>query len=146
MQRNMSLDDWLRIQHLQKAYRCPTGYSEVLVLYALTSTPEPRNSNVHIFLTFPFPFGLCRNGSNAKGYFTWSFLDVFELLDGFRTGYGLYYVDLDDPELRRYPKLSAMLYLRLLKVGSITSDSGSLRCESFSWVASLTIQVQLGIF
>ncbi|XP_056169108.1 beta-glucosidase 11-like isoform X2 [Syzygium oleosum] len=63
-----------------------------------------------------------RNGSNAKGYFTWSFLDVFELLDGFRTGYGLYYVDLDDPELRRYPKLSAEWYSRFLKGGSIAPD------------------------
>ncbi|KAI6707200.1 hypothetical protein NL676_010162 [Syzygium grande] len=78
----MSLEDWLRIQRLQKAYRCPAGCSEVLVLYALTSTPEPHNSNVHIFLTFLFPFGLRRNGSNAKGYFTWSLLDEFELMDG----------------------------------------------------------------
>ncbi|KAK3408404.1 hypothetical protein EUGRSUZ_J00647 [Eucalyptus grandis] len=64
-----------------------------------------------------------RNGSNAKGYFTWSLLDVFELLDGYRSGYGLYYVDLDDPELRRYPKLSAKWYSRFLKGGSITPDS-----------------------
>ncbi|RVW54524.1 Beta-glucosidase 11 [Vitis vinifera] len=48
-----------------------------------------------------------RNGSNAKGYFIWSFLDVLELLDGYESSYGLYYVDLDDPDLKRYPKLSA---------------------------------------
>ncbi|KAL3718510.1 hypothetical protein ACJRO7_003610 [Eucalyptus globulus] len=65
-----------------------------------------------------------RNGSNVKGYFTWSLLDVFELLDGYQSGYGLYYVDLDDPELRRYPKLSAKWYSRFLKGGSITPDGG----------------------
>nr|GFA49001.1 beta-glucosidase 11-like isoform X1 [Tanacetum cinerariifolium] len=48
-----------------------------------------------------------RNGSNTKGDFVWSFMDLFELLDGYNTGYGLYYVDLDDKDLTRYPKLSA---------------------------------------
>ncbi|CAJ2629131.1 unnamed protein product [Trifolium pratense] len=51
-----------------------------------------------------------RNGSNVKGYFAWSFMDVFELLDGYRASYGLYYVDHNDPELKRYPKLSAKWY------------------------------------
>lgn len=61
-----------------------------------------------------------RNGSNTRGYFTWSFLDVFELLDGYESGYGLYYVDLDDNHLKRYPKLSAQWYSSFLK-GSNTS-------------------------
>ncbi|XP_063949487.1 beta-glucosidase 22-like isoform X2 [Daucus carota subsp. sativus] len=56
-----------------------------------------------------------RSGSNARGYFIWSFLDVFELLDGFESGYGLYYVDLDDKNLKRYPKLSAQWYSNFLK-------------------------------
>nr|GEX07297.1 hypothetical protein [Tanacetum cinerariifolium] len=47
------------------------------------------------------------NGSNTKGYVVWSFMDLFELLDGYNTGYGLYYVDLDDKDLTRYPKLSS---------------------------------------
>ncbi|KAJ0084072.1 hypothetical protein Patl1_30172 [Pistacia atlantica] len=48
-----------------------------------------------------------RNGSNVRGYFTWSFLDLFEMLDGYESSYGLYYIDLDDPDLVRHPKLSA---------------------------------------
>ncbi|KAB1202978.1 Hydroxyisourate hydrolase [Morella rubra] len=60
-----------------------------------------------------------RNGSNTRGYFTWAFLDVFELLDGFRSSFGLYYADLDDPDLKRYPKLSAKWYSRFLKGRSI---------------------------
>ncbi|KAF5762838.1 putative beta-glucosidase [Helianthus annuus] len=56
-----------------------------------------------------------RNGSNTMGYFTWSFLDLFEMLSGYKTSYGLYYVDLDDKELTRYPKLSAHWYASFLK-------------------------------
>ncbi|XP_062088561.1 beta-glucosidase 11-like [Humulus lupulus] len=55
-----------------------------------------------------------RNGSNTRGYFAWSFLDVLELFNGFDTAYGLVYVDIDDPELKRYPKLSAHWYSRFL--------------------------------
>ncbi|KAJ7972962.1 putative Beta-glucosidase [Quillaja saponaria] len=61
-----------------------------------------------------------RNGSNTRGYLQWSFIDVFELLSGYASSYGLYYVDLDDPDLKRYPKLSAHWYSRFLKGGSIS--------------------------
>ncbi|KAK3020836.1 hypothetical protein RJ639_045518, partial [Escallonia herrerae] len=52
----------------------------------------------------------------------WSFLDVFELLDGYESSFGLYYVDLDDKGLKRYPKLSADWYSNFLKGGSIGPD------------------------
>ncbi|KAI3942363.1 hypothetical protein MKW92_034471 [Papaver armeniacum] len=59
-----------------------------------------------------------RNGSNTKGYFTWCFIDSFELLDGYTSNFGLYYVDLvNDPDLKRYPKLSAHWYSNFLKGG-----------------------------
>ncbi|CAL5425995.1 unnamed protein product [Camellia sinensis] len=56
-----------------------------------------------------------RNGSNARGYFYWSFMDLLELLDGLESSYGLYYVDLNDKDLKRYPKLSAHWYSNFLK-------------------------------
>ncbi|XP_028059256.1 beta-glucosidase 11-like [Camellia sinensis] len=56
-----------------------------------------------------------RNGSNARGYFYWSFIDLLELLDGLESSYGLYYVDLNDKDLKRYPKLSAHWYSNFLK-------------------------------
>ncbi|KAK1437233.1 hypothetical protein QVD17_03022 [Tagetes erecta] len=67
-----------------------------------------------------------RNGSNTKGYFVWSFLDLFELLDGYKSNYGLYYVDLDDKELTRYPKLSAHWYASFLKGKNISGISRSM--------------------
>ena len=69
-----------------------------------------------------------RNGSNARGYFIWSFLDVLELLDGYRSSFGLYYVDLEDPDLKRYPKLSAHWYSDFLKRRNMSSD-GDIRIE-----------------
>ncbi|KAM3749822.1 hypothetical protein ACB098_05G215400 [Castanea mollissima] len=63
-----------------------------------------------------------RNGSNARGYFQWAFLDVLELLDGYESSYGLYYVDLDDPDLKRQPKLSAHWYSHFLKSKGVSSD------------------------
>ncbi|KAL6631085.1 hypothetical protein ACP70R_028425 [Stipagrostis hirtigluma subsp. patula] len=56
-----------------------------------------------------------RNGANVKGYFVWSFLDVFELMAGYYSRYGLYHVDFQDPELPREPKLSAQWYSKFLR-------------------------------
>ncbi|XP_052191896.1 beta-glucosidase 11-like isoform X3 [Diospyros lotus] len=61
-----------------------------------------------------------RNGSNVRGYFQWSFMDLYELLDGYRVSFGLYYVDLDDKDLKRHPKLSSHWYSNFLK-GKISS-------------------------
>ncbi|KAI3983380.1 hypothetical protein MKX01_013447 [Papaver californicum] len=57
-----------------------------------------------------------RSGSNTKGYFTRSFLDSIEFLNGYGSNFGLYYVDLiNDPDLKRYPKHSAHWYSNFLK-------------------------------
>ncbi|CAL5208890.1 unnamed protein product [Lathyrus oleraceus] len=77
-----------------------------------------------------------RNGSNVKGYFVWSFMDAFELLDGYKSGFGLYSVDRNDPELRRYPKLSAKWYKQFLN-GSRTSLVGAIELKEDSSLASL---------
>ena len=62
-----------------------------------------------------------RNGSNTKGYFVWSFFDLFEAIGGFTNGFGLYYVDLDDKEYTRYPKLSSHWYANFLKGDNMTA-------------------------
>ncbi|KAF8724101.1 hypothetical protein HU200_021114 [Digitaria exilis] len=58
-----------------------------------------------------------RNGSNTKGYFVWSLMDLYELLGGggLGTTYGLYYVDFADKDLKRYPRRSALWYADFLK-------------------------------
>ncbi|KAL3531461.1 hypothetical protein ACH5RR_010783 [Cinchona calisaya] len=64
-----------------------------------------------------------KNGvSNTKGYFFWSFLDGFEVLGGYEYAFGLLYVDLNDKQLTRYPKLSAHWYSNFLQGRSIRTN------------------------
>ncbi|KAF9607299.1 hypothetical protein IFM89_033727 [Coptis chinensis] len=65
-----------------------------------------------------------RNGSNTRGFFHWSFLDLYELFGGNKSSYGLYFVDFKDPDLKRYPKLSAYWYSKFLKGGNISNNQG----------------------
>jgi len=71
-----------------------------------------------------------------KGYFVWSFIDAFELLDGYESIYGLYYVDRNDPELRRSPKLSAIWYSQFLK-GTRSSLVGAIELNNDSSLVSV---------
>lgn len=77
-----------------------------------------------------------RNGSNIKGYFAWSFLDLFELLDGYKSSFGFYYIDRNDPELRRYPKLSAKWYSQFL-TGARSSVVGAVEHENDASLVSV---------
>ncbi|KAK1281370.1 Beta-glucosidase 22 [Acorus gramineus] len=56
-----------------------------------------------------------RYGSNIRGYFVWSFVDVFEYLYGYQWVLGLYHVNFEDKDLKRTPKLSAHWYSNFLK-------------------------------
>ncbi|KDP28150.1 hypothetical protein JCGZ_13921 [Jatropha curcas] len=64
-----------------------------------------------------------RNGSDTRGYFVWSFLDLFEIVGhGFESTYGLYFVDVEDSNLTRKPKQSAHWYSNFLKDSNASSD------------------------
>ncbi|OVA15653.1 Glycoside hydrolase [Macleaya cordata] len=56
-----------------------------------------------------------RNGSNVRGYFVWSFIDCFELMFGYTAHFGLYGVEFNDKDRKRYPRLSAHWYSSFLK-------------------------------
>ncbi|CAN6872726.1 unnamed protein product [Brassica oleracea] len=65
----------------------------------------------------------------TRGYFQWSFMDLFELMEPNYT-YGLYYVNFSDPERKRSPKTSALWYSCFL--------NGTTNCSQdlgifFSW-------------
>ncbi|XP_020676273.1 beta-glucosidase 2-like [Dendrobium catenatum] len=61
-----------------------------------------------------------RNGSDLRGYFVWSFVDLFELMAGYQLRIGLYHVDFDK-DRERVPKLSAYWYSQFLKNGKLVS-------------------------
>ncbi|ESQ37105.1 hypothetical protein EUTSA_v10003058mg, partial [Eutrema salsugineum] len=60
------------------------------------------------------PVYILENGSETRGYFQWSVMDLYEFLD-YNYTYGLYYVNFSDPERKRSPKTSALWYSALLK-------------------------------
>lgn len=74
-----------------------------------------------------FFFWCCRNGSETRGYFQWSFMDLFELMEPNYT-YGLYYVNFSDPERKRSPKTSALWYFCFLN--GMTNCSQELSASS----------------
>ncbi|PNY16231.1 beta-glucosidase 11-like protein [Trifolium pratense] len=80
---------------------------------------------------------MLRNGLNIRGYFVWSFLDVFELLGGYKASFGLYYIDLEDPTLRRQPKLSSVWYSNFLNNRTMDSKI-TLKIEDNSSAVSNT--------
>ncbi|KAK7835047.1 beta-glucosidase 11 [Quercus suber] len=46
--------------------------------------------------------------------------DEPRLLDVFESSFGLYYIDMDDPDLKRQPKLSAHWYSHFLKTKGVS--------------------------
>ncbi|XP_047049422.1 beta-glucosidase 32-like [Lolium rigidum] len=60
-----------------------------------------------------------RNGSDARGYFVWSFLDVFEYLFGYRLRFGLCGVDMGAQARTRYVRNSARWYSGFLRGGEL---------------------------
>jgi beta-glucosidase len=55
-----------------------------------------------------------KNGSDTRGYFVWSMVDVYEILSGYTTSFGMYHVNFSDPGRKRTPKLSASWYTGFL--------------------------------
>uniref|UniRef100_A0A1D1YFL4 Beta-glucosidase 12 n=1 Tax=Anthurium amnicola TaxID=1678845 RepID=A0A1D1YFL4_9ARAE len=54
------------------------------------------------------------DGVDVRGFFAWSLLDNFEWVDGYTVRFGIYYVDYKDG-FKRYPKMSALWFRKLLK-------------------------------
>ncbi|XP_074586886.1 beta-glucosidase 32-like [Curcuma longa] len=63
-----------------------------------------------------------RNGSNVRGYFAWSFVDSFELVDGYRNRYGLIGVNFSVQNRTRYRRYSGDWYSKFLKPMHIGED------------------------
>lgn len=61
-----------------------------------------------------------RNGADVRGYFAWAFMELFELLSGYQSRYGLYRVDFADERRPRQASLSARWYSGFLKHNGTT--------------------------
>ncbi|XP_068625409.1 myrosinase 1-like [Battus philenor] len=54
-------------------------------------------------------------GVNVKGYFAWSLMDNFEWNHGYSVRFGIYEIDMNDPERKRFPKKSALVYKEIIR-------------------------------
>jgi Glycosyl hydrolase family 1 len=63
-----------------------------------------------------------RDGCNVKGYIAWSLMDSYEWSAGFTEKFGLYHVDFKDPNRKRTPKLSALVFSHIAQTKTIDKD------------------------
>jgi len=61
-------------------------------------------------------------GIGVAGYYHWSTLDNFELVDGLMSRFGLVHVDHDHPKRRRTIKPSGRMYGEIARAGGITES------------------------
>ncbi|KAG7541220.1 Glycoside hydrolase superfamily [Arabidopsis thaliana x Arabidopsis arenosa] len=79
-----------------------------------------------------------KNGSDTRGYFVWSMIDLYELLTGYTTSFGMYYVNFSDPGRKRTPKLSAFWYTGFLNGTIDIASQDTIQLQSnFSGSSSL---------
>jgi len=58
-----------------------------------------------------------QGGAPVKGYFLWSLLDNFEWADGYKSRFGITYVDFETQE--RIPKLSSSFYKAVIAANAV---------------------------
>lgn len=64
------------------------------------------------------------DGVHLKGYFVWSLLDNFEWTAGYRSRFGLFHVDFNDPALPRVPYKSATEYAKVIANNGLRISHG----------------------
>ncbi|BAB90397.1 putative beta-glucosidase [Oryza sativa Japonica Group] len=108
----------LMLQHLKESYGDLPIYVQENGKYRKASSNDSLDDTDRVDYIKGYIEGVLnatRNGVNARGYFAWFFVDMFELLSGYQTRYGLYRVDFDDAALPRRAKRSARWYRDFLK-------------------------------
>ncbi|XP_017775985.1 PREDICTED: myrosinase 1-like [Nicrophorus vespilloides] len=71
----------------------------------------------------------------VKAYTAWSLMDNFEWLDGYKSKFGFYSVDFNDPDRKRSPKQSADFYKKLLIERRLVNSSPA-KMGTLSLIAS----------
>ncbi|XP_049875105.1 lactase-like protein isoform X2 [Pectinophora gossypiella] len=62
------------------------------------------------------------SGVDLRGYFAWSLMDNFEWARGYTIRFGLYEIDMTDPERTRTPRKSALVYKEIIRSRVVDMD------------------------
>uniref|UniRef100_A0ACD5VJH3 Uncharacterized protein n=1 Tax=Avena sativa TaxID=4498 RepID=A0ACD5VJH3_AVESA len=112
------------LDHLRVEYGNPpvfiheNGWPRIVKnLSEIETDDDPRSMVLQDFLLVLYLS--IRNGSDMRGYFVWSLLDVFEFLNGYGLRYGLCGVDMTAEGRTRYLRKSARWYSAFLNGGEL---------------------------
>ncbi|KAL1224388.1 Beta-glucosidase 10 [Cardamine amara subsp. amara] len=115
---NASLIQWVAIpwglegvlEYIKQSYNNPPIYilENGIPMTSSTLQDTPRVEFIQAYIGAML--NAIKNGSDTRGYFVWSLIDVYELLSGYTTSFGMNYVNFSDPGRKRSPKLSASWY------------------------------------
>jgi beta-glucosidase len=104
------------LQWAYNRYRTPIHITENGIPYpdeALLSLPDVLNdqhrTNYHVEYLNAMKDAVIRDGVDVRSYFAWSLMDNWEWADGFKTRFGVTYVEKDEGGrvLKYWPKKSA---------------------------------------
>ncbi|KAL0710037.1 hypothetical protein Bca4012_017015 [Brassica carinata] len=106
------------LEYIKQSYENPPVYilengKSIKGDFQLQEKDTPRIEYLHVYIGAVLK--AVRNGSDTRGYFVWSLMDLYELLDGYGSTFGLYYVNFSDSHRKRSPKHSAHWYSAFLK-------------------------------
>ncbi|XP_072932350.1 myrosinase 1-like [Epargyreus clarus] len=74
---------------------------------------DDRVAYIRNYLSALFAANL--DGANVKGYHVWNLMDDFEWNRGYTLKMGLYEVDMTDPNRKRVPRKSALVYKEIIR-------------------------------
>ncbi|KQJ99857.1 beta-glucosidase 2 isoform X2 [Brachypodium distachyon] len=105
----------LVLEYLKETYGNPPVYVHENGVGSPNDSLNDTDRVVYLSSYMGSTLDAIRNGVNVRGYFAWAFMDLFELLAGYQSKYGLYHIDFDDMRRPRQARLSARWYSGFLK-------------------------------